>query len=419
MIQTHETPFKMSCETTPAPDNSSRIRAHWLLVHEYYKLPGGEDELFHAARDLLRAKGHQVSEYVRRNDEIDDYGLFSKLSLGLRTTWSWDSHRRFRETLCELNPEMALFFNTFPLISPAVYYACRDAGVPVIQSLDNPRLICPAATLSRDSVPCQDCFGKTIAWPGLMHSCYHDSRLQTAAVIAMLAFHRWRKTWSKQVDCYTVATHFYRCKFIEAGLPAEKVFVKRHWIEPDPGCGTCNGDYALFIGRLAPEKGVPTVIGAWKQLDHVPLKIRGGGPLLPEIEKFVAEHSRVNLVPLLSVEDKFRLLKDARFLIWPSLGYYETFGLVAAEAFACGVPVIASRTGVAEEIVADGRTGLHFAPGDSEDLAAKVDWAWHHPGQMQEMGLAARAEYEAKYTAAHGYQRLMEIYFSMRASALQ
>src|ERR1035437_545123 len=102
-------------------------------------------------------------------------------------------------------------------------------------------------------------------------------------------------------------------------------------------------------------------------------------------------------------------IRQARFLIFPSEGY-ETFGLVAIEAFACGVPVIASRLGAMEEIVEDGRTGLHFRPGDAEDLAAKIEWAWTHQEEMAAMGRAARAEYEAKYTAERNYQMLMEIY---------
>jgi glycosyltransferase involved in cell wall biosynthesis len=104
------------------------------------------------------------------------------------------------------------------------------------------------------------------------------------------------------------------------------------------------------------------------------------------------------------------LLRGSRFLIWPSEGYYETFGLVAIEAFACGIPVVASRIGVMAEIVNEGRTGLLFEPGDAYDLAAKVEWAWTHPKEMEEMGRAARREYEAKYTAERNYEALMRIY---------
>jgi glycosyltransferase involved in cell wall biosynthesis len=153
------------------------------------------------------------------------------------------------------------------------------------------------------------------------------------------------------------------------------------------------------------------LLRAWDKLSHIPLKIRGEGPLLPEVQE-IARKSRgaVELVPRLDRKGLNNLISGARFLIWPSEGYYETFGYAAVEAFSCGVPVIASRVGVAEEIVQDQRTGLHFTSGDPNDLAAKVEWAWSHPSEMEAMGREARAEYEAKYTPERNYPMLMDIY---------
>jgi glycosyltransferase involved in cell wall biosynthesis len=225
----------------------------------------------------------------------------------------------------------------------------------------------------------------------------------------MLAVHRWLGTWTRLVDCYIVFTEFFRRKFTEAGIPGDRIVVKPHFVHPDPGAKQDTGAYALFVGRLAPEKGVQTLLSGWKRLRDIPLKVRGEGPLLSEVVK--AGSASVELVPrLISKGAVSSLMRGARFLVWPSEGYYETFGCVAAEAFSCGVPVVASRIGVAEEIVEDGHTGLHFTPGNAQDLAAKVEWAWTHPGEMALMGRAARAEYEAKYTADRNYQMLMGIY---------
>ena len=120
--------------------------------------------------------------------------------------------------------------------------------------------------------------------------------------------------------------------------------------------------------------------------------------------------SSVELIRRLSREELTVLIKNARFLIWPSNGYYETFGYVAVECFANGVPVIASDIGVMSEIVTNGITGLHFTPGDPADLAEKVQWAWEHPDAVAEMGRNARKEYELKYTAKRNYNMLMDIY---------
>ncbi len=381
-----------------------------LLVHNYYQQPGGEDVVFTAEAALLRSRGHVVVELTDHNRRIDG---MNRATLALNTIWSRSSAAKLERTLRARQPDAVHFHNTFPLISPSVFYACQKADVPVVQSLHNPRLICPAATFCRDGHVCEDCMGKTPPWPGILHACYRGSRTQTAGVAAMLTLHRWLNTWQRQVDIYVVFTEFYRRKFIEGGIPVEKIIVKPHFIDPDPGFrGTDSDTYALFINRLDPEKGVRTLLNAWQHLKGIPLKIRGDGRLLTEVNAVVSKNNldSVNIVGRLSRKQLWTLMKGARFLVWPSEGYYETFGLVAIEAFACGVPVIASNLGAMSEIVDDGRTGLHFQPGNAEELAAKVKWAWNHPAEMERMGREARQEYESKYTAEKNYQMLMEIY---------
>ena len=281
----------------------------------------------------------------------------------------------------------------------------------MVQTLHNYRLFCPAATFFRDGHVCEECVQHTL-WRSVRYACYRNSRPATATVALMLAVHRRRRTWTRQVDCYIALTEFSRRKFIEAGLPAEKVVVKPNFVHPDPRARNGRGEYALFVGRLSPEKGLHTLLDAWQRLrDRVPLRIVGDGPLRPELEADASRRglSGVSFDGRLPHDQTLEAMKGARFLVFPS-EWYEPFGLTIAEAFACGVPVVASRLGAIEEIVEDGRTGLHFTPGDPDVLAAKVEWAWTHPERMEEMGRAARAEYEAKYTAERNYQMLMDIY---------
>jgi glycosyltransferase involved in cell wall biosynthesis len=228
----------------------------------------------------------------------------------------------------------------------------------------------------------------------------------------MLALHSTLNTWNRLVDAYIVFTDFYRRAFVDAGFPAEKIHIKPHFVPSDPGIKVRPKDYALFIGRLAPEKGVPTLLKAWSCLSalSIPLKIRGDGPLLSQIPQFSSGHN-IQVIPRLNREELIALVHGARFLVWPSDGYYETFGLVAIEALACGVPVIASRSGAMAELIHHQRTGLHFTPGDPQDLAAKVEWAWTHPIEMKAMSVAARMEYETQYTPERNYGVLMEIYY--------
>lgn len=382
-----------------------------LLVHNSYREPGGEDAVFVAEASLLRRQGNGVFEYTESNSPIINW---QRLPAILHTIWSVPTKRKLGQMLRETKPGLVHFHNTFMRVSPSAYHACKEAGVPVVQTLHNYRLLCPTATFFRDGRVCEDCINKTPAWPGVLHGCWRGSRAGTAVVATMLTVHRWLKTWERQVDIYIALTEFARSKFIEGGLPAEKIVVKPNFVHPDPGVGVPGQGregYALFVGRLSPEKGVRRLLRPWRQLRGIPLKIVGDGPLMEEVRAFV-EREGLDDVEVLGRrprEEVFALMREARFLVFPSQ-CYETFGMTIAEAFACGVPVIASRLGAMAEIVEDGRTGLLFRPGDPEDMAAKVEWTWTHPKQMAEMGREARKEYEAKYTAECNYQMLMEIY---------
>lgn len=389
-----------------------------LLVHNRYREPGGEDMVFAAEEQLLRGAGHQVIEYVRDNNEIALNGFVSRARLAAGTLWAGDSLRDLREILRRESPDIAHFHNTLPLISPSAYYACREAGVPVVQTLHNYRLLCPAATFFREGHLCEDCIEHNLGH-SVYHGCYRQSRTATAAVAAMLAIHRWKGTWTEAVDRYIALTGFARAKFVAAGLPESKVSVKPNFVAPDPGPRSGPGEYALFVGRLSREKGLRSLLRAWRGVDRgIPLRIVGDGPLGAELRAAFngADSPNVRFEGWQSREQTLAAMKAARFLVFPS-ELYECFPVTLAEAFACGVPVIASRLGAMAEIVEHGRTGLLFEAGNADDLATKVEWAWTHPAEMQEMGRAARAEYEAKYTAERNYRLLMEIYERVLCSA--
>jgi glycosyltransferase involved in cell wall biosynthesis len=384
-----------------------------LMAHNYYQAgsPSGEAVSFESEVAMLRQFGHRVLTYTRDNAEIAGASWRKKAAVAGETIWSRRTYKELKELLAKERPAVAHFQNTFPLISPSAYEACREAGIPVLKSLRNFRLLCPDASFYRDDHLCEACLGKAWPWPGVRYACYRDSRLQTAVVAAMLTVHRRLKSWTKQLDIYIAPTEFVRQKFVEAGLPAEKICVKPNFVAPDPGITPDRGDYALFVGRLSRNKGVATLLQAWRSLPGIPLKIIGEGPLGQDMRSQAQDWrlSQVEFTGRLAPKAVLLLLKQAQFLVFPSQ-WYETFGRVAVEAFACGVPVIAAQIGAVAEVVQDQVTGLHFTPGNSEDLAAKVEWAWIHPEEMQKMGRQARREYEEKYTAEKNYERLMEIY---------
>jgi glycosyltransferase involved in cell wall biosynthesis len=385
-----------------------------LLLHNRYQQPGGEDKAFIAESRLLEAYGHQVLEYTLHNDLVSK---MSRPALAKAAIWNKTVYQELRSLIHKERPEVAHFHNTFPLISPAAYYAARTEGVPVVQTLHNYRLVCPNGILFRDGGVCEDCFGKTLPWPGVVHACYRGDRMATGAVAGMLTAHRAMGTWTEMVDVYIALTNFAREKFIEGGLPAEKIVAKPNFLYPDPGMGKGRGGYALFVGRLSVEKGVDTLLTAWKKIGKkMPLKIVGEGPLESKAAESSERMPGVEWLKGQPRERTLRLMQDARALILPSV-CYENFPMVLAEAYAVGLPVMASNIGSLSTLIYPSRTGLYFRPGDPGDLAAQIERTLMRPSELVCMRTEARAEFEAKYTAERNHLMLMDIYRSAIARA--
>jgi glycosyltransferase involved in cell wall biosynthesis len=377
-----------------------------LLVHNFYQQPGGEDQVFEAEGALLERHGHQVVRYTVHNDEIRD---LKGTRLAAATLWNRRTYREVIDLLRGERPRIMHVDNTFPLVSPSVYYAASAEGVPVVQTLHNYRLLCPMAEFFRDGRVCEDCFGR-VPWPGVLHACYRGSRLASGTVATMLVAHRVLKTWEKKVSAYIALTEFSRRKFIEGGLPAQKTVVKPNFIHPDPGVGKGAGGYALFVGRLAASKGIETMLAAWEQAKGlVPLRIVGDGPLRKLVEISAERLEGVDWLGRRSREEVLALMRDALILVLPS-EWYEGLPVVILEAYASGLPVVASDLGGLSTLVEDRRTGVRFQAGDPVDLADKIDWVASHAAVTASMRREARAEFEASYTSQKNYDLLMRIY---------
>lgn len=378
-----------------------------LSIHNSYQIRGGEDESRESEERLLRDKGHQVDIYEENNDRVAD---LSAVHVALKTVWSQESYQIVQRTLRQSHTDLIHVQNFFPLISPSVYYAAQKEGVPVVQTLRNYRLLCPNGLFFRDGQVCEDCLGKFIPYPSVMHACYRQNRGATATTAMMLTVHRLLKTWFNQVNLFISLSEFARQKFIEAGFPADKIVVKPNFVHPDPGVGEGRGNYGLYVGRLSTEKGLDVLLDAWERLSFkVPLKIVGNGPLEDQVIEATKRLPQVEWLGRRPMPEVHELMGRAMFLVFPSK-WYETFGRVAVEAFAKGTPVIAAQLGAIAELVNHEHTGLCFNPSDAQDLAAKVEWCLAHPDQLNAMGHNARAEYEQKYTAEQNYGQLMEIY---------
>lgn len=373
-----------------------------LIVHNRYRQRGGEDVVAESEAALLRARGHQVETYFRDNEGIRKLG---STELVRQTLWSTRTTKDFQHVAADFHPNIVHVHNTFPLVSPSLFWAAAKCHVPVVQTLHNFRLLCPQAMFLRNNVPCEDCLG-TVPWRGIMHQCYRDSAAQSAVLVGMLSLHRSLGTYRNKVTRYIALNRFCQSKFIAGGLPPERISIKPNFVASVPAAShRITRSNGLFVGRLSPEKGTDVLREAMLCVPGARMRVVGSGPA----QASLSGHAGIELCGEKDYGAVINYMRQAAYLVMPSL-WYENFPMVLLEAFATGLPVIASRLGAMWELVDDGRTGLLVDPGSAEDLSQKILWAEAHPEQMRQMGQNAREEYMAKYTPEENYMQLMHIY---------
>lgn len=384
------------------------------IVHNRYQEPGGEDIAFEFECALLQRAGHYVVRFELHNDAIH---TMRRHEVARKAIWNRDVGHKLKTLFRHERIDVVHVHNTLPLVSPAVYAAARNAGAAVVQTLHNYRSVCPAATLYRDGRPCEACVGKPFAWPGIRHVCYRHDMAASATVAATLVVQRLQRRFGTPVDCYIALTQFAKSRYVAGGLPADRIRVKPNSTDRPPSRGPSHTGPALFAGRLSEEKGLAVMLEAWRNDSELPVaRILGDGPMRDGALELASTHPHVEApgrVPRERMSDEFA---SASMLVFPSI-WYECFPMTIVEAFAVGLPVIASRLGSIAEIVEDGRTGLHFEPGDAADLATKVRWLRERPEAAARMGAAARETFESDYSPERNLQQLEAIYAEARRVA--
>ena len=380
-----------------------------LVVHNRYQAAGGEDAVVDDEISLLRERGHAVAAYLRDNRELEHMGALDAFGQAL---WARRTAHELDALLAGFRPDVVHVHNTFARVSASVYWAAARASVPVVQTLHNFRLMCVQAMFLREGRVCEDCVGRA-PWRGVLHKCYRGSRTQSAGLAAVVGLHRALGTYRNRVTRYIALTEFCRRKFIEGGLPADRIMVKPNFVPdlPLPGAPRRGG---LFVGRLSSEKGIDVLLAALDGVPGATLDVVGAGP---EAHK-VAAHPRARLLGWRAPREVRARMARAAYLVMPSL-WYENFPRALVEAFASGLPVIASRLGALEELVEDRFTGLLFEPGSAQSLARRIAAAERQPEAMRRMGRHARLVYETAFTPRTNYEQLMAIYNSAIAASRQ
>jgi glycosyltransferase involved in cell wall biosynthesis len=386
-----------------------------VVAHNRYKFAGGEDTVMHAEVAMLREHGHDVELLEADNSTID--GMVAKIAAAGSLFHSFASSRRMTKLVREFQPDVLHVHNWFPLLSPSIIDAAVAQGVPVVQTLHNFRMLCANGMLYREGRICQDCVGKAFPTDGVMHGCYTGSRLGSAVVAAAFSYHRLAHRWDG-VSAFIALSEFQRTLLERGGVDAAKLVVKPNFVKDSGGAGDGKGGYALFVGRLIPEKGIRTVLDAWKSgAMRMPLKIMGDGPLADEVRRMSTTLARVQYLGQQTSAEVYAAMAEARFVICAS-ECHEAFGLTIVEAYARGTPVLAPDLESVSELVRPGVTGMRFTPGDACDLAAKASLLMADDAAYREMRRRCRALYEERYTDRINYGLLMEIYIQACTSGV-
>ncbi len=392
-----------------------------LIVHNAYKIPGGEDSVVSNELQLLRNAGHEVFLYKKNNTELDSYSLFQKLLLPFRSIYSRKTYREVRTLIKAHQIDLVHVHNTLFVISPSVYDAARSLGVPVVQTIHNYRLLCPNALFLRDGQICQDCLTHGLR-QSVKHACYRASRAQTLIVSLMLAYHRRRGTYGRL--SYICLTDFNKNMLLQLSLrgkpllsPAQ-IYVKPNFAL-DPGLPVPYQNrqpYFLFASRMDASKGIFVLLRAWELYEQnsahpKELVLCSSGPEEDAVHSYLQSHglSHVTMLGQLSHDEVLIKMRYALAVCLPAQ-WYEGFPVVIAESFACGTPVIGSNLGNVGALVTHGVTGLKHAPADAETLA---DFFLHwdeHSEATQAMSANARKVYEASYTPGRNLEMLMKVY---------
>ena len=378
-----------------------------LMLHNRYRERGGEDYSSAAEVELLRSAGIDCTFHQVDNRDMQSAGI----AAAVNAVWSRDHAREISSIVRDRQIDLVHVQNFFPQLSPAVHWAAGQAGAAVVQSLRNYRLACLNGQFFRDGHICEDCLGRSPI-RGIVHRCYRDSFAASSVVAAMLVAHRTIGTWTRKVDRFIAVSDFIRKKVIEAGLPSDKVEVKPNFlstvpVEPGPG----GGGYFVYVGRLSEEKGIRTLLDAWRILPRpVPgLKLVGSGPMEEFVNAVAATIPQVEVLGSRSANEVLDIVGRAEALVFPS-EWYEGHPRVTIEALSVGTPIVASAVGAVREVVEDGVTGLQFRAGSPTDLAARIQEFLANPDRMRAMRSAARNKFLARYTAAGNIKLILGIY---------
>jgi glycosyltransferase involved in cell wall biosynthesis len=386
------------------------------LHNQYFSGLGGEDTVMRLEKEMLCEHGHEVRQLIVSTAELKGASRLRLLQASASSVWSTDSNESVANEMKAFQPDVVHVHNTFPLLSPSVYYAIHRSGSCVVQTLHNYRIACANGLLLRDGVPCQDCVGHT-KWRGLLHRCYHGSFAISGSVVAMQTVHQIAGTYSREVDAYIALTSFQRDIMVREGLPAERIHLKSNFL-PAANSAHVPGErkkQIVYIGYIRRWKGTDLLLQAWTRLrpDGYRLVLIGDGPDREEFQRTFGNDNSIDWMGNRTNSEVVRVLAESKYLVLCAR-WYEGFPMALLEALSAGTPAIAPNHAAFPEMLERGKCGFLFEPSNAESLAQALRLAGSTPDNEWREQSAAAFEKAAEFTSGSNYGRLMEIYEAAR-----
>lgn len=389
-----------------------------LQIHNRSLRPGGErnpdpkaggaEAVIENDRVMLLESGHQVDQFIVDNTET--LRQASRLRAGLDSIWNRSVAAALQSTLATFEPDVVHVHTPFPLASPVVFRVGARSGAATVATAHSFRYSCVQANLYRDGRLCELCVGRKVKTSGVIHRCYHDSLLASAALTTSLALHRSLGTFHRDVDAWITPSVVLKATLTREGIPASRITVRPHAVK-DPGAGGQRSDHALYLGRLEPVKGVMVLLRAWEAMTDPPkLVILGEGSLRDTVERSAARHPAIEFKGWADQRTVRAELAAARFLVLPSEWYEAGVPVAAVQAFAAGTPVIASDVGNFSEVIRPGVNGFLFRCGDPESLGVAVRQGWERSASWPELHRGARQTYLDHHSQDRSRDTLLAVY---------
>jgi glycosyltransferase involved in cell wall biosynthesis len=373
-----------------------------LHIHNYHLGRGGMEVIYDYTTRLFRDRGNEVIELSRDSAALTT--PLAKLGALASGVYSPAAYRETRELIDKHRPDVAYVHNLYPMLSTSVLDACQAAGVPTVMDIQDYKLTCPMGQHLRDGKICTKCLHGSVVWSAV-HGC-KGGRVTSAAYAITHGVTRLRRAYHRGIDLFVTPARFTADHLVSAGYERDRIQIVPNMCDlPSDAPSTGGGEYAAFVGRISPEKGVNVLVEAAK-LSGISTKIAGKGEV-PGLRES-APHN-VEFVGPVSREALPAFYRGARFLVVPSI-WYECYAIVLLEAMTMGLPIIATDIGGTPEVFEDGKSGLLVKPGDAHELAVAMRRLWDDPGLCAQMGQAARARAMQTFTPDVYYRRLMGVF---------